>query len=177
MKKILFLAAFLMFSLNVFAQTTQVLPQTEAVGVAEVYLAKDDGEGHAGDSATKFLTTDIPLYCVVELDSVKSATVKMNLVAVSVKGVKAESKVVSVSYKTNGNQSRVNFTGKPEGFWVAGNYRADIFVDGKFIKSQDFEIQKLTTEAEKTTAAKATSTTVKTFAPTKAKPVKRSRKN
>ena len=111
------------------------------VGIDAVFLAKDDGSGKAATSpTTTFRPTDIPIYCVVQLDSTTPATVKMNLVAADVPGVKAETKVVSASYTTKNGQNRVNFYGRPEGTWAAGKYRADIFVDGKFLKNVTFEV-------------------------------------
>src|SRR5215207_7835294 len=101
---------------------------TTVTGLAELYLAKDDGTGKAGDPATLFVTTDVPIHCVVQLDSALPVTVKMNLVAVAVPGVKAETRVVSTTYTTKDNQNRVNFMGRPAGQWVAGRYRVDIFV-------------------------------------------------
>ncbi len=142
MNKILFLTLFIGLSLNVFGQIEVIKAVPEDVGVEEVYLAKDDGNGVAGDAVEKFQTTDIPIYCVVQLNSVKSATVKMSFVAVAVKGVKTDTKVVSVSYKTDGNQDRVNFTGKPEKAWTAGSYRVDIYIDNKLAHSKTFEIEK-----------------------------------
>ena len=128
--------------------------------------------GKAGDETDAFYTNDIPIYCVVQLNSQTPATVKMNLVAVKVTGVKAETKVIAVSYKTNGNQSRVNFTGKPDGgAWTAGNYRIDLFVDGKPAGSKDFQIQKTAQQIEK----EKQSPTPKTD--TKPKTAKRLRKN
>ena len=111
------------------------------VGVEDIYLAKDDGKGQAGESATVFRTNDIPIYCIVQLDSTTSVTVKMNLVAESVAGVKADTKVVSTSYTTKGGQNRVNFSGRPDGKWTAGKYRAEIFIDGKLSKNLPFEIK------------------------------------
>ena len=119
------------------------------VGVAEIYLAKDDGNGKAGDVVTSFQTTDIPIYCIVQLDSMSPVTVKMSLVAVNVKGVKAETKVITTSYKTNGKQSKVSFTGTPEGNWVAGNYRVDIFLDNKPVGNQAFDIQNAAQQTDK----------------------------
>ena len=110
--------------------------------IKDVYLAKDDGSGKAGEPVTSFVTTDIPIHCVVLLDSVKTANVKMNFVAVSVPGVKAETKVVTTSYTTKDGQDRVNFTGRPAKLWTTGKYRLDIFLDGKFVKNLVFEIQK-----------------------------------
>ena len=109
--------------------------------IEEIYLAKDDGSGKAGDPVSSFVTTDIPIYCVVKLASTKPATVKMNFVAVDVAGVKPESKVVSVSYATKDGQNRVNFTGRPGDKWSAGKYRVEILIDGKLARDVDFEIR------------------------------------
>ena len=153
----------LFFAFDAFAQPGGG-EQTRAVGIAEIYLAKDNGEGKAGDAAEFFLTTDIPIYCVVQLDSLKPATVRMNLVAVSVKGVKAESRVFTVTYKTNGKQNVVNFTGKPADVWTVGSYRIDIFIDDKLAVGKSFEIKKSPSEIQKTTAQ------VESFVPPKPKP-------
>jgi hypothetical protein len=113
-------------------------------GIKEIYLAKDDGSGKAGDPATSFVTTDVPIYCVVQLDSALPVTVKMNLVAVAVGGVKAETRVVSTSYRTRDNEDRVNFSGRPAGQWVPGRYRVDIFIGDRQVLSREFAVQKAT---------------------------------
>jgi len=112
--------------------------------IEEVYLARDDGSGKAGDQADEFRTTDIPIHCVVLLDSPAKVTVKMNFVAVKVAGVKPETKVVSASYTTSEKQNRVNFTGTPDGAWTPGRYRVDLFIDGKAVKSIEFDIKSST---------------------------------
>jgi len=109
--------------------------------IEEVYLARDDGNGKAGDQAGEFRTTDIPIHCVVLLDNAAKVTVKMNFVAVKVAGVKPETKVVSASYTTSEKQNRVNFTGTPDGVWTPGRYRVDLFIDGKAAKSIEFDIK------------------------------------
>ena len=45
--------------------------QGSTAGVEELYLAKDDGSGKAGKQVTEFLTTDVPIFCVVLLDTVE----------------------------------------------------------------------------------------------------------
>ncbi|MEJ7847419.1 MAG: hypothetical protein WKF92_04930 [Pyrinomonadaceae bacterium] len=110
-------------------------------GVEQLYLAKDDGTGNAGDPALVFLTTDVPIFCVVVLDSNLPVNVKMNLVVVNVPGVRSETKVVSTRYSTKNNEDRVNFSGNPHGLWIAGKYRVDIYIDDKLVKKQDFEIR------------------------------------
>ena len=177
MKIILITALCLFFALSAFAQPGEKVksPAAQTVGVEEIYLAKDNGEGKVGDAAEFFLTTDIPIYCVVQLNSLKPALVRMNLVAVDVKGVKAESRVITVTYKTDGKQNLVNFTGKPAEFWTAGTYRIDIYIDDKLATGKSFEIKKSPSEIQKTTAQ------IKSFIPPKTKPkpkiVKSTRKN
>ena len=124
----------------------QIAPVTQASpAVEEVYLARDDGSGKAGDQAEEFRTTDVPIHCVVLLDNVGKVTIKMNFVAVKVAGVKSETKVVSASYTTTERQNRVNFTGTPDGVWTPGRYRVDLFIDGKASRSLEFDIKASTT--------------------------------
>jgi hypothetical protein len=139
-----FLVICLLFLCNLGAFGQESDDPATGVGIAELFLAKDDGTGKAGDQATSFVTTDVPIYCVVQLDSSMPVTVKMNLVAVAVPGVKAETKVVSASYTTKDNQDRVNFTGRPAGQWVAGLYRVDVFVGNLPAVSREFAVQKST---------------------------------
>jgi hypothetical protein len=109
--------------------------------VEDIYLARDDGKGKAGEEVKEFVTTDVPIWCVVLLDSNGKTTVRMNFVAVKVPGVRAETKVVSASYTTKEGQNRVNFTGRPEGTWPPGRYRVDIFIDDKPSKNLEFDIK------------------------------------
>ena len=148
----------LLFLSGIHAAAQQPAVQAD-VAVMSIFLAKDDGTGRAGDEATSFLTTDIPIYCVVQLNSMTPATVKMNFVAVDVKGVKAETRVFTISYTTNGKQDRVNFTGKPEGNWTAGKYRIDVSLEGKVVDKKEFEI---------VDAPAKQAETVKSFAPVNA---------
>lgn len=120
-------------------QTAPASPASPSI--EEVYLARDNGNGKAGDQAQEFRTTDVPIHCVVVLDSPGKVTLKMNFVAVKVAGVKPETKVVSASYTTSEKQNRVNFTGMPDGAWTPGRYRVDLFIDGKAARSIEFDIK------------------------------------
>ncbi|MEQ1605531.1 MAG: hypothetical protein ABL999_11750 [Pyrinomonadaceae bacterium] len=142
----------------------------QAPAIEEVYLARDNGEGKAGEQVTEFRTTDVPIYCVVLLDSQAKAVVKMNFVAVAVSGVKPETKVVTASYTTNGRQNRVNFTGLPDDKWTPGKYRVDLFIDGKLVKNVEFDIKGIGTVNGITSAAKYLQAPA---VPPKPKPAKR----
>ena len=132
------LAVLLFCGFAAFAQDASPPVKT---AIEDVYLAKDDGSGKAGEQVTEFATSDIPIHCVVLLEAPAVRTVKMNFVAVSVAGVKAETKVVSATYTTNDRQNRVNFTGRPDGKWTPGRYRVDIFLDGKPQRQLEFSIK------------------------------------
>ena len=138
----------LFFGLNAFAQSENFDKPSE-VTVEEISLARDDGDGNVGEATVKFLVTDVPIHCFVQLSSLKPTTVKLIFVAVKAVGLKPETKSVSVSYTTNGEQNQVKFNASPIDVWAAGSYRADIYINGKLTKSQTFEIEKSPTEAEK----------------------------
>lgn len=148
MKIILALLLCFFFSPYLTAQTKQTEADAEN-GVGEISLARDDGSGNPGEAAANFSATDIPIYCLIRLESVKAVTVKMNLVAVGATGLKPGKIVVSAVYKTDGKQSGVTFNAAPEKIWAAGKYRIDILLDGKPAKSLDFEIQKSPKEIER----------------------------
>ena len=139
----IFIAVFvcLLFALNIFAQA-EIENKSVAVGVEDIILFKDDGEGIQGDETETFLTTDKPLYCQILLDSESAATVKMEMVAVEVKGLKAGAKTVVISYKTNGKQNVVNFSFNPQTVWNAGKYKINVLIDGRQSASKEFEITK-----------------------------------
>lgn len=142
MKTFLALSFCLFFSLAIFAQPPAAAPKAKAaVGVESIILMRDDGDGNADEETSVFNQTDVPIHCQIQLDSFIPATVRMNLIAMNVKGLKAESKIITVSYKTNGEQNIVNFKGSPDNVWLAGKYRIDIFVDEKPAGNKEFEIQ------------------------------------
>lgn len=167
----------LFFGINASAQEENTDETDNApVGVEQIFLLRDDGAGKAGEEIENFLTTDKVLHFRIQLSSRKPSAVKMILVAADVKGVKPETKSVTVNYKTSGKQNIVNFTATPEDIWLAGKYRADVFIDGKLTEKKEFEIQKSPKEiaGEKQTAPK---NEAQPKAAAKPKPVKRARKN
>lgn len=137
MKALIFTACLALLTIPAYSQGDT----PPAPAVRETYLARDDGEGNAGEQVSEFRTSDVPIYCVVVLDNAGKVTVKMNFVAVNVAGVKPETKVVTASYSTNERQNRITFTGTPEGKWTPGRYRVDLFIDGKPAKNLEFYIK------------------------------------
>ena len=157
----------LLFCIGLTAQSPEPVKVDPAPSVVEdLYLARDDGGGKAGDVTSTFSPADVPIHCIVVLSKSGPIAVKMNFVAVKVAGVKPESRVVSAAYTTRQGQDRVFFTGRPDGQWVAGTYRIDIFVDGKLEKGLAFEVK-----------GDAVPISVSNFVPTKPKPKPPRKKN
>ncbi len=147
MRTLLFLS--LLLSCLASSAAAQEADDPTGAGIAEVFLAKSDAEGRAGEPAANFSVTDIPIFCVVRLHGPGVAVVKLDFIAAKVAGVKPESRVVSISYTTKETEDRVNFSGKPHGLWVPGKYRVDIFVGNRKVKDISFEIKGTATEAVK----------------------------
>lgn len=147
MKPLFIILSLLLAAGTSFSQHSGVAPAISEI--AEAYLAKKDENGKAGERAEVFFTNDIPIFCVVRLAAPAVATVRIDLVAANVSGVKSDSKVVSVSYGLKDGEDRVNFSGKPHGLWVAGKYRIDIFIGDRRVGKINFDIIKQPVNAGK----------------------------
>ena len=161
MKIVLVISLCLFVSFAAFAQTEIDKKNPENI-VEEISLARDDGSGKPGETAEKFVTTDVPIYCIIQINSEQSVVVKMVFVAAKANGLKPETKIVTVGYTTKNNENGVTFNASPNGVWAAGNYRVDIYINNKLAKSQTFAIEKSPTEAKKNKP-----TAPKSFAPRK----------
>ena len=128
----------LLMACAAFAQTSA---DEEIQTVEELTIARDNGSGEIGEEQETFSPNDVPIHCSIVLSSRKAATVKMNIVFLKPGAAKSESKILTVSYKTNGKQNMVNFTGAPDKLWTVGNYRIDIFLDGILSTSKEFEVK------------------------------------
>ncbi len=141
MKIILALTIGLLLCISLAAQIGDNENNPE-IGVEELSMARDDGNGKAGEITDKFSPQDVPLYCIIRLTSDKSATIKMNIVAVKADGYKPGTNVITVSYRTKENQNRVIFNAAPEKNWAAGDYRVDVSINGKIAGSLNFAVEK-----------------------------------
>lgn len=141
MKFFLIISLCLFFSFDVFAQAAETAEKSE-VKIENIALMRDDGEGKPGDETEIFKTTDSPIHFQITLDSVKATTVKMILAAVAVGGLKPGTKIMTIGYKTNGEQNIVTFRSSPQNAWLAGKYRVDIFIDDRLAGNKEFTIEK-----------------------------------
>ena len=131
----------LLLAVSTFGQTAETVDDNK-VKVESITLMRDDGAGEPGDETENFKTTDRPIHVQIQLDSLNSVTVKMIMAAVEVKGLKTGTKILTVNYKTNGEQNIVTFNGSPKTVWLAGKYRIEVYIDGKIAGNKEFEIIK-----------------------------------
>lgn len=150
----------LLASGSVYSQAPKPAELVESGKITELYLAKDDGNGAEGARAENFELADIPIYCVVKLNAPGGTNVKMILLAATVPGIKAGSKVVTTSYTLKEREDQVTFYGQPTDKWLAGKYKVELYLDSKLEKTVDFNIGDAEA-AIKAAAAKRAQTTTK----------------
>lgn len=126
--------------LSLFAQTESA-ENSEKTKVKSIILAREDAEGNIEENVETFEPADFPIYIYVDMSQTGIVNVKMNLVAVKAKGLRANTKVVVVSYKTKDNENNVQFRASPRKFWAVGDYRVDVFLDGQIAESKNFKVK------------------------------------
>lgn len=123
-----------------FAQTKDLVEIKEQ-GVEKITLARTDKDGNIEEGIEVFGTKDVPIYCYIDLNSHKPTLVKMEFIAVKAKGLRPDTKIVTVSYKTKNGENSISFNASPAKIWAVGDYRVDVFLDGKIAASKEFKIE------------------------------------
>ncbi len=142
--KVLFIALFCAFCVaGAYAQTekTGFTKGADEAKAATLTLARKDSDGNIDEDIKVFSPKDIPIYCYVDLKSSKPVMVKLNFIAVKVKGIRPNTKIISISYKLKDGEDNVTFTGKPEKDWFTGTYRVDILVENELTVSKSFDVE------------------------------------
>ncbi len=125
---------------SAFGQTATTAVTPDGGKIVELYLAKDDGKGAEGERSEHFELADIPIYCIVKLNAPGGTSVKMILLAATVPGVKAGSKIVTTAYTLKDREDQVTFYGQPSDKWLPGKYKVELYLDNKLERSVDFNI-------------------------------------
>ena len=135
-----FLIAALVCLAAVWAAHAQSDGNGSAPAVSRTTLAREEPDGTITESPEKFRPTDVPVICYVDLTTDDPVEVRLSIIAVRAVGLRPESKVVTVRYRTKNGENAVTFNVRPEGRWAAGSYRADVFLNGKIADSVSFEV-------------------------------------
>ncbi len=109
--------------------------------ITKVTLKRDNGSGEPGDAVDKFLPSDRIQFFEAELSSMLGPGTKVHWVFTAVdttagKDIKVAEADVDV---LAGNKLSANVS--LENDWPTGKYRADIFINGKLIKSVDYTVE------------------------------------
>ncbi len=132
------LALCLLFSLAVSAQETSVTVAENPV--QSVILAKTGTDGNIIENPESFLAKDIPIFCYVDLKEAKAAVIKVKYVAVKAIGLRPNLVIVTLEYKTKDGEIGAAFDARPGTKWALGDYRVDVYVDGKLVDNKAFKI-------------------------------------
>ena len=108
--------------------------------VALVILAKNDADGTIIEEPEAFYSKDIPIYCYVDLKVEKPSMISVKYIAVKAKGVRPNAVITTARYKTKKGEIGAAFDGKPQSKWAVGDYRVDVYVDGKLVEKREFKI-------------------------------------
>ncbi|MFV0389826.1 MAG: hypothetical protein ACK5NT_13860 [Pyrinomonadaceae bacterium] len=138
MKYALFFLIFTFFTTLTYSQPVRFIEFKKAVNVTNVTLARKDKDGVIEENVNEFSPTDIPILCFVDLSGEGPVRVTLEFIAVNVKSIKPNFKILKTSYQTKKDETLVTFTGKPEKLWFAGKYRVDILLNGKVVESRPF---------------------------------------
>ena len=106
------------------------------VSIESVALTNDDG-----DAVTNFKPTDNPQRAVVKLSEFESGTrVKSVWTAVSAGGEKNQM-ILEKEVETNSMMNQVNFSLKLPNPFPAGDYKVEIYLNGKLSKTVNYKVQ------------------------------------
>jgi hypothetical protein len=146
MKMIWLVLLCLLLGLNSVAQETENNgkngdEKTEEVKISKLTLAKKDTEGNIVEDVDVFAPKDLPIYCYVDLDKTEPTAIKMKLIAVRAKGVRPDSNILLVSYKTRKGENGASFRAAPKDIWAVGDYRVEIYLNDKLAESKEFKVE------------------------------------
>ncbi|HEX8098494.1 MAG TPA: hypothetical protein VF507_10675 [Pyrinomonadaceae bacterium] len=114
---------------------------TSDISVQNLYLARDDGAGNAGERVEGFTTSDRVLHCVAELNKARPGTkVTFSWYAVSV-GSTRNQLISSVDYATGPYEKLIYGKLTPRTTWPTGDYRVEVAINGARDESLDFSIE------------------------------------
>lgn len=112
------------------AVEAQTAETEDGAPAAKITLAKKEKDGTITENPERFSSRDVPVICYVDLAEDAPVEVKLLIAAVKSVGLRPDSPVVTVKYKTKEGENMVTFTAKPGEAWAPGDYRADVFLDG-----------------------------------------------
>ncbi len=139
MKIFVLLSLCFLLAMSIQAQTAPDETEEKAK-VTKLTLGKEDADGNIIENPEVFYAKDIPLYCYIDLNTEKTTMVRMKVVAVKAKGLRPNTQIALVRYKTKDGETGVSFTATPGKLWAEGDYRVEIYLNAELSESKDFKV-------------------------------------
>jgi hypothetical protein len=109
--------------------------------IAEIQMAKDDGNGDPGETTNVFGPSDRTIHCVTKLKEAKSGTkMKFSWWVVDADGTKNES-IKDIDYTTKALENVIHGHLTLPQDWPSGKYKCDVYVNGNLEKTALFSVQ------------------------------------
>jgi hypothetical protein len=121
------------------AALTACSGSSEPVKIDSVTLARDDGNGNAGEAVTSFKPTDHIFHATVKLNRIETGLkVKLSWIAVDAGGTK-DTEIDHAEF-TSLAANVINGKIELPNDWPTGKYRLDIYLNDKLAQSVDFTV-------------------------------------
>ena len=121
-------------------------PVTKSASESEVFIAsvklfRDDGEGGEGEEVKAFTPADNPQHFKARMSEFEGGTkLKMVWTAVDAGGQK-NFKILEKEIETTSLENEMTAKVKLPNPFPAGDYKVDVFVNGKLSKTQNYQVQ------------------------------------
>lgn len=123
------------------AESPEVKTGESGVYVEWLRLYTDDGSGDEGDEVKNFKPADNPQHFVAQLSEFEGGTkVKFVFTAIDAGGEK-NYRILEKEQETNSLTNRVTCSFKMPNEFPTGDYKVEVFVNGKLSKSVRYKIQ------------------------------------
>lgn len=138
MRNFLWVVVCLCFAATAFGQGTGNGGNEERI--VGTTLAREEKDGTITEDPDAFVPHDIPIICYVNIRPGKLVMVKMVVVAVKAVGIRPATAVNTVSVKADEGDTEITFAVRPPEKWAVGDYRVDVYLDGRKADSVGFKV-------------------------------------
>ena len=133
-------------------------PGLAVVGIAAMYMAKDDGKGHAGAIVTSFDPNDSTQHCVVTLSTPQAGT-RIRFSWNTAKGGGAKFIVAeNADYITAGSEDKIEATLSLPPDWRSGKYEVAAAINDNVIRTVEYTFKEAVLVANATPSPSVTKT-------------------
>jgi hypothetical protein len=109
--------------------------------IKEIYMAKDDGSGQAGDHTSTFSPGDRTIHCVATLKEAKAGTeMKFSWWIVDADGTQNK-KIKDIDYTTKTLENIIHGHLSLPQDWPKGKYKVEVYVNGNLDKTVNYTVQ------------------------------------